>query len=264
MLVSNIFVYPVKSLKSTELASVIVKKRGFENDRRYMIIDDTNNFVTQRQYPELGEIEVFLKNKRINFINRITNSSISQKTELSDKKISVSIWNSICNASLLKSTLFDDWISAFCKAPLKLVYMADEDLRLVNQKYGKPNDIVSFADGYPVLITNTASLDALNQKLIDPVGMERFRPNLVINGKNAWEEDNWKNIKIGEVILRVVKPCARCIVITIDQKTGQQGKEPLFTLSKFRKENNKVLFGMNAIVEKGGRINRNDKVEIIE
>jgi len=128
---------------------------------------------------------------------------------------------------------------------------------------GRAGDEVSLADGYPLLLTSRASLADLNRRLAQPVGMARFRPNLVIDGAQPFAEDNWQRLRIGEVILRVAKPCARCKVITIDQHTGVAGKEPLHTLSTYRQRDNKVYFGVNLIPENSGIVHRQDVVEVL-
>jgi uncharacterized protein YcbX len=263
MLIKELYNYPVKSLAGNQLESVYVEKRGFSNDRRFMFIDENNRFITARSHHQLIQIKVRVKNKELVFNNSTNQDQLNQPILFSKEKINVSIWNSNSNCHLIENNMIDRWISDFCGKSLRLVYMADDDIRNVNSKYSNPDDIVSFADGYPILITNNKSLDNLNQKLEKPVKMNRFRPNLVVDGSLSWEEDHWKKIKIGKTILRIAKPCARCIVTTLDPETSEQGNEPLYTLSKFRKQNNKVLFGMNAIVEQGGTISVGDQIELL-
>lgn len=262
MIVKSIYSYPVKSLAGIAFETTNVEKRGFENDRRFMFIDRNNNFVTARTHHKLGGISVHFNNGELIFKNRFNHTRIKQKVKFLPGKISATIWRSKSTCNLIENNVIDDWISDFVREPIRLVYMADDDIRNVNPKYGKPGEIVSFADGYPLLITNTRSLEELNRRLAQPVEMTRFRPNLVVDAESAWEEDHWKKIKIGDVMIRMIKPCARCVVTTINPKTGEMGIEPLHTLSLFRKENNKVLFGINAIAEQFGVINVGDKVEL--
>jgi uncharacterized protein YcbX len=263
MKIKSIYNYPVKSLAGNKPKSVNVGKRGFENDRRFMFVDNNNNFITARTHHTLGGITVQQNINDLIFYNNFNDSLIKQPIKLSSEKITVSIWGTACSCHLIENNNIDQWISNFVGEPIRLVYMADDDIRAVNPKYGKADEIVSFADGYPILITNTRSLDDLNSRLQLPVPMSRFRPNLVIDGDLPWEEDQWKKIKIGDVVIRIVKPCARCVVTTIDPKTGKMNKEPIHTLSLFRKENNGVLFGMNAVAEQFGIINTGDKIELI-
>jgi len=261
MVIKELYNYPVKSMAGNQLESVFVQKRGFTNDRRFMFVDENNQFVTARSHHQLAQIEVQLKNHELIFNHR--SKQIKQPIELSQEKINVSIWDSESNCHLIENNIIDKWISDFCGESLNLVYMADDDIREVNRKYGQSGDIVSFADGYPILIANSMSLNDLNQRLIKPVKMNRFRPNLVIDGDLPWEEDHWKKIKIGETMLRIAKPCARCVITTLDPKTGETSNEPLYTLSKFRKQDNNVLFGMNAIVEQEGFVSLGDKIELL-
>ena len=263
MLIKELYNYPVKSLAGNQLESVFVEKRGFTNDRRFMFIDENNQFITARSHHQLSRINVRLKDRELSFNNISNQKELKQPIQLSHEKIKVAIWDSGSTCHLINNNVIDEWISDFCGESLRLVYMADDDIREVNNKYGNPDDIVSFADGYPILITNNKSLEYLNQKLETPVNMNRFRPNLVVDGIIPWEEDHWKKIKIGETILRIAKPCARCVITTLDPETGETGNEPLYTLSMFRKQDNQVLFGMNAIVEQGGFISVGDQIELL-
>ncbi len=148
-----------------------------------------------------------------------------------------------------------------------LVYFGDPLSRPVDQTFGAPGDHVTFADGFPILVTTTGSLDHLNGVLPAPVGMDRFRPNIVVSTPEKWVEDHWKVIRIGGITLRVVKPCARCVITTRDQLTGEQPdpREPLFTLGKHhRAKNGGIIFGQNAIPENAGTVSVGDPVEIME
>jgi hypothetical protein len=156
------------------------------------------------------------------------------------------------------------WFSAYLDIPSRLVFMPENSIRRVEPDYDIHNDIVSFADGFPLLLISQHSLDDLNNRLVTPVPMNRFRPNVVVKGSGAFAEDRWKKIRIGTMLFYVVKPCSRCITTTVDQETGIQGKEPLATLSRYRKVDGNVLFGQNLIPESIGTINVGDCVEIVE
>jgi uncharacterized protein YcbX len=116
------------------------------------------------------------------------------------------------------------------------------------------------SDGFPYLIISQASLEDLNGRLKEPVGMERFRPNLVIAGGAAFQEDGWRSVRIGTARFDLVKPCGRCIIITTDQRTSERDKEPLRTLATYRSKVNKVLFGMNAVGDAEGTVRVGDLV----
>ena len=154
------------------------------------------------------------------------------------------------------------WFSEIIGIKCHLVKMPETTKRVVDESYAK-NKIVSFADGYPFLIIGQSSLDDLNSRMEIPLPMNRFRTNFVFTGGKPFEEDEWRKIKIGEIVFEVVKPCARCVITTTNQETAERLHEPLFTLSKFRKIDNKVIFGMNLVCDSTGIINTGDKIEHI-
>jgi hypothetical protein len=141
--------------------------------------------------------------------------------------------------------------------------MPDDSVRPVDPSYGEAGDRVSFVDGYPFLIVSRAALDALNARLASQLPMNRFRPNVVIGGVGAHTEDTWRSIRIGEIPFDVVKPCARCVVTTVDQDTGAMGVEPLRELASYRKRGTNVLFGQNAIHRARGWIREGDSIEVV-
>jgi len=179
----------------------------------------------------------------------------------------VKIWSSSVKGSFYPKEV-DEWFSDAIGSRCRLVLMPETTKRIVSPDYAirKFEDTVSFADGYPFLLIGEASLADLNSRLEEPVPMNRFRPNFVVTGSEAFEEDNWKRIRIGSTEFHVVKPCARCVMTTVDQAAGQKnGKEPLKTLAAYRTRSGNVLFGQNLIAETaGGTIRVGDAVEIIE
>lgn len=264
MKISDIIHYPVKSLAGNHLLNVDVHERGLMDDRRLMLINDKGTFISQRKFPMLSQIEVGITEDNIVLRDRRSNEFIKHKLEFELKKTDVKIWRSQVTSHQFLYKELDEWISERMNANLRFVYMDESDHRHMNPEYASDDEIVSFADGYPILICNEGSLNQLNSKLTRPVTMAHFRPNLVVDGNIAWEEDKWKRVKIGEVILRIPKPCARCTIINIDPHTGEKDKEVLLTLSQERMIDGKILFGINAIVEKTGKIQLEDKLEIIE
>jgi uncharacterized protein YcbX len=158
------------------------------------------------------------------------------------------------------------WLGGVLGVACRLVYLADAEARAVNPEFGAPGDVVSFADGYPLLLCSAASLAALNAGLAVPVPMLRFRPNLVVEGAAAWAEYDWARVRIGGVVFRAVKPCDRCVVTTIDPETGLQPDpdEPLRTLKMFRRDaRGRVLFGQNLVPDGGGIVRVGDAVEVL-
>jgi uncharacterized protein YcbX len=152
------------------------------------------------------------------------------------------------------------WFSKLLGFRCKLVQMPEEESRFANPKYAPQNSPVSFVDAYPVLLMTEASVDDLNGRLQEPVPMNRFRPNVVISGSAAYEEDTWHSVKIGSVSFLVAKPCVRCAVPTVDQDTGDSGKEPIRTLSTYRTFDSKVCFGQNLVHENQGVLRIGDTV----
>jgi uncharacterized protein YcbX len=184
-----------------------------------------------------------------------------------DELTDVTVWNFTGSAALV-SAAADDWLTEALSRKVRLVFLDDPTRRAVNPAYGRPDDRVSFADGYPVLLANTRSLADLNQRIAEsgslegPMPMERFRPNIVISGAPAWIEDDWTGhrVRVGTVEFRVPKPCDRCVVTTTDQETGERGREPLRTLARFRNIDQGLLFATNLIPDGPGHIAVGDPV----
>lgn len=264
MKIQDIFIYPVKSLGGIRKSECKALQRGFEHDRRWMLVDRSGKFITQRIEHSLA----LLKTEIIGNITHIyCNDEPKQKITLNfdhaiGRNIAVTIWNDDVTAVHLSDEA-DEWFSDFLKKPCKLVFIPETGRRAVDPKYADGNEQVSFADAFPYLLISQASLDDLNRRLPEPVPMDRFRPNLVVSGTDAFAEDTWGEIKIGEVRFKVAKPCARCILTTVDQETGKRGNEPLRTLSGYRSTDNKVLFGQNLIALNEGIIREDDIIEII-
>ena len=266
MFLSEINIYPVKSLGGISLQSSQVEERGLRFDRRLMLVDQKKEFLTQREYPKMATID--LKLAEDSLIASYFGNEISIPFEAnSQEKATVKIWNSRVKAEFYGDEV-NEWFSHLLKIKCRLVSMPEDTKRKVNPFYAvrKFKDTVSFADGYPFLLIGENSLADLNEKLEKPVPMNRFRPNLVVKDSEAFAEDNWKKIRIGNTIFHVVKPCARCVMTTIEQSTGEKnGNEPLKTLAKYRTKKGKVLFGQNLIAENtGGILKIGDKIEILE
>ena len=257
---SEINVYPIKSLGGMSLPSAEVEERGLRYDRRWMLIDETNSFITQRSYPQMALIKVNRKNNLFTATHKQSKRSplVIPDFPYDEEEIDVQIWKD--NVQALKySNDVNEWFTKAIGIKCSLVYMPDTTKRKTNPDYAK-NKIVSFADGYPFLILGEESLNELNNRLTVPLPMNRFRPNLVFNGGNAFDEDNWNAVRIGSAKFTVVKPCSRCSVTTVNQETSERGKEPLTTLAQFRSNDGEVLFGQNMVCEKTGIINLGDKL----
>lgn len=269
MFLSEINVYPIKSLGGISLKSSMVENRGLQYDRRWMLVNEKNKFLTQREFPKMAMVDVEILKDGLSVAADNKTLEVSFLPN-SDETASVKIWSSRCRARVYEKEI-NDWFSSVLQTDCKLVLMPVESIRKVNYFYAvHKDDAVSFADGYPVLLAGESSLVNLNSRLETPVPMNRFRPNLVVQGSEAFAEDGWKQIKIGDAIFHVVKPCGRCVITTIDQETGEkQGTEPLKTLAAFRipkrSVKKKILFGQNLIAENVGAVlNVGDAVEVLE
>lgn len=257
--VQDIFIYPIKSLGGIRLTEAEVCERGFLHDRRWMLVTPDGMFVSQRKHPKLALLQVELKGKAL-FVSEkwaSDNSILIPFDQVTADEISVTVWDDQMMARRVGEE-YDQWFSEYLGFEVFLVKMTDQTRRQVSSKYAVNQESVSFADGMPYLIIGQASLDELNSRLESPVKMDRFRPNIVFSGGGAFEEDRLKRIQIGEVSFQIVKPCARCVMITVDQGSGEAGKEPLRTLATYRSFNNKVLFGQNMVALKEGLIKEGD------
>lgn len=285
MKISEINIFPIKSLGGISIEKAVVEEKGFQFDRRFMLIDENGKFLTQREHPKMAKLQPqFHGNIKIVTDEKIDNLrfpyDFSEWTEYGfGKEIEVQIWRSKCKA-LLANEEINNWFSKVLETNCRLVQMPSGTRRQINEDFNRGDEVVSFADGYPYLLIGENSLEKLNEKLDKKIPMNRFRPNLVVKDSEAFVEDNWKKIKIGETTFRITKPCARCVITTIDQETGISDViEPLKTLANFRKakdvfpdkfenlglEKNSVLFGQNLVAENFGKTIRvGDVVEILE
>lgn len=260
-------VYPVKGLRGIALAEAMCTDRGIEYDRRWMVVDEQHRFVSQREVPRMATI----------WTDMVAGSLVLSAPDLAEVAVPlapgdgptlrVQVWNSTCDAIPAGGADVDAWLTEFLGFPCRLVYMPEESERFSNPAYAGQGKRVGFADGYAYLVIGESSLADLNGRLAakgaSPLPMNRFRPNIVIAGAPAYAEDGWKDVAIGEAILRGVKPCGRCEVTTTDQATGDvRGPEPLATLSEYRQSDEfGVMFGMNCVAVQEGFVALGDAVE---
>lgn len=263
--VSKLFIYPVKSLAGVTLDNAEVTERGFHLDRRWMLVNKKGVFMTQRKYPVMSLLKVKPDHKGLTIFHKDepANTLFVPYDIALTESVKVKVWSDRCYAREL-SLEANQWFSEVLGTECKLVYMHDDSKRMVDTRYSPIKNNVSFADGFQFLLTNDKSMDDLNERMGKEFSIKRFRPNIVVNGTEPYEEDSWKKIRIGDVVFHVVKPCSRCSIPTIDPETGQMSKEPLKTLSTYRKRNFKIMFGQNMVPENIGEINVNDEVEVLE
>ncbi len=258
---SGIFIYPVKSLAGIQLVSSDITSTGLKFDRKWMLVDVDGQFLSQRRLPRMALIKTVLTaNHLILKAPEMPGLSIAL-TDTDGRVVKSVIWKDQCDTSHVSQEA-DEWFSDFLGQKCQLVHQLDEVIRSVDPDYAQTTDQVAFSDGFPFLIISENSLASLNHDMQLDFPMARFRPNLVISGCPAYEEDNWREIRIGHIDFRLPKPCSRCVVPTIDPETAQTGKEPLATLNKLRKWQNKVYFGQNALHNQCGILTTGDAVTV--
>lgn len=259
MKIKSIHIYPIKSLAGIALQTSNVQERGLEHDRRWLLVDAKGLFQSQRDFPQMALFEVFLKTEFL-LVKAPDGAELQVPFVPVGGRMTVSIWDDVVEGVEVSSKI-SKWFSAHLGKEVHLIKMISETNRLIDLRYASNAETVSFADGYPILLTNTASLTNLNEKLSNPIEMNRFRPNIIIDGQVPFEEDNWTNLSIGTAKIEVVKRCARCVVVNIDPKTADKDKEVLQTLYQYRKTGNKVQFGVNALIHKNGIITVGDELK---
>jgi uncharacterized protein YcbX len=286
----SLHVYPVKALHGLNVHAARVEPWGLAGDRRWLIVEaDDGKFITQRtdpalarvaaSYPEFAETGPSARAAPLP-PGTLAVSAQGQPPLLvpppaesrGAEMLWVTVWRSKVTAAAAGPEA-DAWFSRYLGRPVRLVHLDDPTRRQVDPDFGQPDDRVSFADGYPLLVTSVSSLDALCDWLVDagdePVPMNRFRPSAVVVGAPPWDEDAWRRIRIGPVAFRVAKPCGRCVVTTTDQDTGERGRQPLAMLGRRRRFGQELVFGQNLIPEgpipdSAGVIVAGDRVEVIE
>ena len=270
MVLSALHVYPVKSLRGCVVEVADVDDLGLVGDRRFLVVDQDGRFLTQRAVPRMALVETSLTPDALTLAEASRGSiSVRRDADPAAPLRTVSVWRS---EGLLAEDCGDDvaaWLGEVLHLPCRLVRIGQKFIRPVLKQTAGPGDRVGFADAFPFLVVSEASLADLNDRLLErgeaPVPMNRFRPNLVVSGCAAFDEDRWPRVRIGDITFRAGGPCTRCILTTTDQETGQRGKEPLRTLATYRRnatDPTDVDFGQNLIHEtKSGRLRVGDRVE---
>lgn len=257
---SGIHVYPIKSCAGTSVSSSDADSLGLVHDRRWMLVDEADVFLSQRELPKMSLIKPEINEDRLR-VNAPDMTTLEVPFEpRNDSRTLARVFGDLVEVVAAEDEA-NRWFSEFLGIHCRLVRMPESSIRRVDPDYARPEDLVALADGFPFLLISEASLEELNSRLEEPLPMNRFRPNLVVRGIEPFIEDGWKNIRIGEMAFRVAKPCARCAITTVEQTTGEKGKEPLTTLATFRKINGKVMFGQNLIHETPGSLHVGDGVE---
>lgn len=264
-------IHPVKSLGARACDEAAVEPWGLAGDRRWMLIDSGSRVVTQRQQPRMALLSAELLPGGGLVLSAPGSPSLTVEVPDPARTVTAELHRSRVEVVSAADTAHA-WFGARLGVEVRLVHLdAPSHRRPVDPQFGRPGETVSLADSFPLLLTTCASLDSLNSLVAQgdhpregPLPMNRFRPNVVVDGTAPWAEDTWERIAIGEVAFRVVKPCGRCVITTTDQRTAERGREPLRTLARHRRDGKHVVFGRHMIPEGTGVIRVGDPVRVLD
>lgn len=257
---TQIWIYPIKSLGGISLPDAYVVEKGLQHDRRWMLVDENGKFMTQRVLPKMSAFKLSMHNTILTVKYKEEKLALSMTAPSSERAVEVQIWDDFVNACETEPQ-YSAWFSQHLGVNCRLVHFPEGNPRPIDPKHYVSDEQVSLADAYPFLIIGQSSLDDLNRRLTTPVPMNRFRPNFVFTGGAPYEEDAYTNFTIGSTQFAGIKPCARCVLTTVNQDTGQTGDEPLRTLSQYRKNGNKIHFGENLVARSFGTVSVGDSIK---
>ena len=267
MRLSALYRYPVKSARGEALQTSPAGRLGLDGDRRWMLVAAENNrFLTQRAFPQMSQLSALYAADGGLLFNAPGMATLHVAVPHADEALrGVTIWRDTLQVPDAGDEAAQ-WLSTFMGREVRLVYVPEKRTRYLPSGYGENSGRVAFADGFPLLLIGQASLDDLTARVGRPMEMMRFRPNLVIEGSEAFAEDGWKRIRIGEQTFRVVKPCGRCILTTIDPATGERSpdREPFATLMNYRQKEGEAMFGQNVVADGDGVIEVGMTVTVLE
>lgn len=267
---ASICIYPVKSCRRVETDTAVVEPWGLAGDRRWLVTDTAGLLRTQRKVPRMALIRAGYGadgRLRLSAPDQPDLEVAAPRRSEGAAVAEVSVWRFQGPAAWAGEEA-DAWLTRFLGLPSRLAHMDDTSVRGVNPRFGRTDDRLSFADGYPLLLTTTASLAALNGWIAETGGeavpMTRFRPSVVVSGTEPWAEDDWKLVRIGDQQFRVVKPCDRCVMTTVDPERGSlSGQQPLKALRKHRRIEGLPMFGMNLIPDTVGALRVGDPFTVL-
>jgi uncharacterized protein YcbX len=272
MHVTSLHLYPVKSLRGLAVEAARVDRMGVVGDRRFLVVDSSGTFMTQRAVPRMALVGAFLDEATLTLrAAGFGDIVVGREPDPAAAEAVVRIWKSEGLKAEDCGEPPAEWLSAVLETPCRLVRIGPKFARPVRADFAEPGDLVAFADGFPLLVVSEASVGDLNRRMAEKgapaIPMNRFRPNVVVAGCGPYEEDRLKRFRIGEVVFRATKPCIRCTITTTDQLTGARGIEPLRTLAGYRREpadSTEVKFGYNLVNEtKSGVLRVGDTVEML-
>ncbi len=260
-----LYLYPVKGLRGVSVDALELSSRGPRPDREWLVVDVSDRFLTQRSVPRMATLSATVIDGALRLADDLGSQVLVDAKAGGDRR-RVTVWKDQVDAL----DVGDDaasWLSERLGQPCRLVRFPEGEVRPLDPAFSpRPDAQTGFADAYPVLLTNQASLDELNTRLTSPIGMDRFRPNVVVSGAFPWAEEGWRALQVGEVVLDLVKPCSRCVVITTDQRSGArpQGSEPLSVLASYKTlAPFGAIFGQNAVHRAPGVLRLTDPVTVL-
>jgi uncharacterized protein YcbX len=259
----HIVVYPIKSARGTPLTEAELDTTGPVLDRRWMLVDKDGRFLSQRRIAALALITPRFGGGALTVAAPGLAPLAISAWQGEGEWIPVRLWRDHLTLPAPSSD-YDEWFSTALRETCRLVHLPSSVLRPVEAPFDRDPWRVSLADAYPLLVLGQGSIDTLNEKLPEPIEFDRFRPNFVIGNIQPHEEDSWKKIRVGDVEIAVVKPCARCSTVLVDQATGERGLEPLRTLAQYRRKPTSVVFAQNGLVTKPGLVRVGDPVIVLE
>lgn len=267
--VSELTIYPVKSLGAIDLMRMQIDAFGPVGDRRFVVADSKGRFVTQREYPRMTLVQVAMHdNGTLEFfapdmpVFSLAAPSV-ENSERQDVRRDIVVWRDTIEACDMGDAIAA-WLSSYIGKEVRLYYMPDDSVRAVDPQYGRAGDRVSFADGFQLLLIGAASLAEFNRALSEPITSRRFRPNIVVAGATPYAEDEWRRLRIGTIEFDVVKPCSRCVIPSIDPRTAQKQPVVAQTLARLRMRDRAIYFGQNLIARGRGEIAVGDTVTVID
>ncbi len=268
LVAAELYIYPLKSGRGIPVPALEFDERGPIGDRQWMLIDDQAEFLSQRRLPRMSLLQVSLEADRLVVDAPGMSTLVVPPTPdngASERLVAGLHEDRVTVCRVGKAV--DRWFTKFLRLSCSLVTMPEDTRRIVDPTYAPAPRIVGLADAFPVLVIGAASIDELNRRLVAKglarVGVDRFRPNVLVSGSTAHEEDTWRQVSGRDLALEIVKPCAQCTIVTVDQERGVRGKEPLKTLAEYRQRGQKVLFGQNALHDRPGRLVRGERLRAL-
>lgn len=261
--VASLHCYPVKSLQGIDLRTSTVGPRGLQWDRHWMLVDSQGQFLSQRKLPKMATITTQLDETQLTLSQTgLRDLAIPLQYTGPAALTTVNIWKDSCQAQT-EGKQAQEWFREALGADCQLVHLPATETRAVDPNYAHAGDQTAFSDGFPILVLSQSAMELMSQKMGQNVPTNRFRANIIVSGCAAHAEDDWDAIQVGALTLRLPKRCSRCVIPSIDQNTGEKHLNPNTVLKDYRRFENKIYVGKNAIAETYGRVSVGDEVIVL-